>query len=137
MIHSFTFTFGAKCFTGMVTSVPSYEIFSLSTNIILHLSKNYKNQFENSNFWGMWPLGHVGHVAYRFINMLFISTRNSDDKLRPQIVSVGKCLFKNDDTNKCSFVWWTQSRHDAINRSIILHLELSAWHVWLIKYKQI
>jgi hypothetical protein len=38
---------------------------------ILHQSKNYKNHFENSNFWGMWPLGHVGHVTYScFINML-------------------------------------------------------------------
>jgi hypothetical protein len=36
----------------------------------------------------MWPLGHVGHVTYRFINMLFISTGNFDDKLRPQILSV-------------------------------------------------
>jgi hypothetical protein len=89
MIHSFTITFGAKYFTGMVTSVPSYKTFSLSKNIILHLSKNYKNQFEHSNFRGMRPLGHVGHVSYSFINMLFISTGNSDDKLRPQIVSVG------------------------------------------------
>ena len=37
----------------------------------------------------MWPLGHVGHVAYSFINMLFISTGIFDDKLRPQILSVG------------------------------------------------
>jgi len=29
MIHSFTFTFGAKYLTGMVTSVPPYETFSL------------------------------------------------------------------------------------------------------------
>jgi hypothetical protein len=60
--------------TGMVISVPSYETFSLIKNNILHQSKNYKNHFENSNFWGMWPLGHVGHVTYSFINMLFIST---------------------------------------------------------------
>ena len=52
MIHSFTVTFGAKCLTGMVTSVPPYEIFSLIKNIILfHQYKNYKNHFENSNFW--------------------------------------------------------------------------------------
>jgi hypothetical protein len=36
----------------------------------------------------MLPLSHVGHVTYSFINMLFI-TRWSDDKLRPQILSVG------------------------------------------------
>jgi hypothetical protein len=37
----------------------------------------------------MWPLGHVGHVTYSFINVLFISTGIFDDKLRPQILSVG------------------------------------------------
>ena len=56
---------------------------------ILHQSKKYKNHFENSNFWGMWTLGHVGHVTYSFINMLFISTDVFDDKLRLQILSVG------------------------------------------------
>jgi hypothetical protein len=50
MIHSFTVTFGAKCLTGMVTSVPPYETFSLITNNILHQSKIYKNHFENSNY---------------------------------------------------------------------------------------
>jgi hypothetical protein len=60
----------------------------LIKNNILHQSKNYKNHFENSNFWGMWPLGHVGHVTYSFINMLFISMVIFDDKLRPQILSV-------------------------------------------------
>jgi hypothetical protein len=50
MIHSFTVTFGAKYLTGMVTSVPSYETFSLIKNNNLHQSKNYKNHFENSNF---------------------------------------------------------------------------------------
>ena len=34
-------------------------------------------------------LGHVGHVTYNFINMLFISTGIFDDKVRPQILSVG------------------------------------------------
>ena len=29
MIHSFTVTFGAKYLTGMVTSVPPYDTFSL------------------------------------------------------------------------------------------------------------
>jgi hypothetical protein len=39
MIHSFTVTFGAKYLTGMVTSVPPYETFSLIKNNILHQSK--------------------------------------------------------------------------------------------------
>ena len=43
---------------------------------ILHQSINCKNHFENSNFWGMWHLGHVTHI---FINMLFISTGIVDD----------------------------------------------------------
>jgi hypothetical protein len=51
MIHSFTVTFGAKYLTGMVTSVPQYKTFSLIKNNILHQSKNYKNNFENSNFY--------------------------------------------------------------------------------------
>jgi len=43
--------------------------------IIFFISlKTIKNHFENSNLWGMWPLGHVGHVTYKFVNMLFIST---------------------------------------------------------------
>jgi hypothetical protein len=69
----------------MVTSVPPYETFSLIKNNILHQSKNYKNYFENSNFRGMWPLVHVVHVIYIFINMLFISTGIVYDKLRPQM----------------------------------------------------
>ena len=75
--------FGAK-------SVPPYETFSLIKNDILHQSKIYKNHFENSNFWGVWPLGHVaiGHVTYGFKIMLFISTGIFYDKLRPQILSV-------------------------------------------------
>jgi len=50
IIHSFTVTFGAKYLTGMVTSVPPYETFSLIKNNIFHQSKIYKNHFENSNF---------------------------------------------------------------------------------------
>ena len=69
----------------MVTSVPLYESFSLIKYNTLRQSKIYKNHFENSNFWGMWPLGYVGQVAYSFINMLFISMGILDDKLRPQI----------------------------------------------------
>ena len=47
MIHSLTVTFGATYLTGMVTSVPPYETFSLIKNNILHQYKNYKNHFEN------------------------------------------------------------------------------------------
>ena len=43
-------TFGAKYLTGMVTSVPSYETFSLIKNYNLHRSKNYKNHFEKNQF---------------------------------------------------------------------------------------
>jgi hypothetical protein len=50
MIHSLTVTFGAKNLTGMATSVPPYETFSINKNNILHQSKIYKNHFENSNF---------------------------------------------------------------------------------------
>jgi hypothetical protein len=42
-------TFRAKYLTGMVTSVPSYETFSLIKNKILHQSKNHKNYLKNSN----------------------------------------------------------------------------------------
>ena len=51
MIHyCFAVTFGAKYLTGMVTSIPHYETFSLIKNNILHQSTNYKKHFENSNF---------------------------------------------------------------------------------------
>ena len=46
MILSFTVTFGEKYLTGMVTSIPFYETFSLIKNNIPHQSKNYKNHFE-------------------------------------------------------------------------------------------
>ena len=46
MIHSVTVTFGAKYLTGMVTSAPPYETFSLMKNYILHQSKTYKNHFK-------------------------------------------------------------------------------------------
>ena len=81
MIHSFTVTFGANYLTSMVTNVSPYEIFSLIKINILHQSKIYKNHFENSNFWGMWPLGFK--LGYSFKIMLFISTGIFDDKLRP------------------------------------------------------
>jgi hypothetical protein len=73
----------------MVTSIPPYKIFSLIKKNIVHQSKIYKNHFENSNFWGMCLLDHVGHVTYSFINIPFISTGIFDDKLRPQILSLG------------------------------------------------
>jgi hypothetical protein len=43
-------TFGAKYLTGMVTSVPPYETFSLIIKIVFCQSKIYKNYFEISNF---------------------------------------------------------------------------------------
>jgi len=86
MIHSFTVTFGAKYLTGMFNSVPPYGTFSLIKNNILHQSKTYKNHFK---FLRYRDLGHVGHVTYSFINMLFISTGIFYDKLRPHILSVG------------------------------------------------
>ena len=42
MIHSFTVTFGAKYLTGMVTSVPPYETFSLIKNIFFVSLKSTK-----------------------------------------------------------------------------------------------
>jgi hypothetical protein len=42
MIHSFTNTFGAKYLTGMVTSVPPYETFSLIKNNILLAEREIK-----------------------------------------------------------------------------------------------
>ena len=65
-----------------------HKTFSLIKNNILHQSKIYKNHFENSNFWRMWPLGHVGHVIYNFKIMLFISTGIFYDKPCPQSLSV-------------------------------------------------
>ena len=50
MIHSFTVTFGAKYLTGMVTSVPPYETFSLIKNDILHQSKIYKKSLRKFKF---------------------------------------------------------------------------------------
>ena len=53
MMHSFTVTFDAKYLTGMTTSVPPYETFSLIKNNILHQSEHYKNHLENSIFLSM------------------------------------------------------------------------------------
>ena len=123
MIHSFTVTFGAKYLTGMVTSVPPCETFSLIKNNILHPSKIYKKHFENSNFWGMWPLGHVGHVTYSFINMLFISTGIFNDKLHPQILSVGttaNCPLRGSNYNK------------NIEKACIFENQVSNWFIGMI-----
>ena len=100
MIHSSTVTFGAKYLTGMVTSVPPYETFSLIKNNIFHLSKNYKNHFENSNFWG-----DVGHVTYTRCRMV---TDFSGFFLRFQITRVEQrtfCVLKMT----CHRKWTTQS----------------------------
>jgi hypothetical protein len=43
-------SFGAKYLTGMVTSVPPCETFSLIKNNILHQSEIYKKYLENLNF---------------------------------------------------------------------------------------
>jgi hypothetical protein len=47
MIYSFTVTFGAKYLTGMVTSVPPYETFSLIKNNILRQFKNYNQRLRS------------------------------------------------------------------------------------------
>jgi hypothetical protein len=89
MIHSFTVTFGAKYLTDMITSVPPYQHFNFIKNNILRQSKNYKinSKIQISEVCDL--LGHVGHVTYSSINLLFISTEIFDDKFRPQILSVG------------------------------------------------
>ena len=149
MIYSFTVTFGAKYLTSMVTSVPPYGTFCLIKNNILHQSKNYKNHFENSNFRGMWPLGHVGHVTYSFINMLFISTGIFYDKLRPQILSIGttanatlnrtckKFFFslmffsysssENWHNTANNFLWWRRSLPTMDRNRFFIWSKTSGW----------
>ena len=129
MIHSFTVTFGAKYLTGMVTSVPPYKSFSLIKNNILHQSKNYKNHFENSNFWGMWPLDHVGHVTYSFINMLFISTGWSDCKLCPQILSVGTTANAALRDSQKKFYHNTRSNHLYLKKNNVFKLLSYCLHI--------
>jgi hypothetical protein len=68
MMHSFAVTFGAKYLTDMATSVPPYETFSLIKENILRQSEIYKYHFENSNFWGMLPLGHVKLVIWHTVS---------------------------------------------------------------------
>jgi hypothetical protein len=50
MIPSFTVTFGVKYLTGMGTTVPPYETFSLIKKIILHQSKIYKKPLRKFKF---------------------------------------------------------------------------------------
>ena len=87
MIRSFTVIFGANYVIGMVTSIPPSETFSLIKHNILHQSKNYKNHFENSNFWGMWPRWSCDIQFRKYAVHI-----NGDfwwSKVRPQIVSEG------------------------------------------------
>jgi cytochrome bd-type quinol oxidase subunit 2 len=100
MIHSFTVTFGAKYLTGMVTSVPPYEAFSLIKNNILHQSKKYKItskikflRYVTFRSRGSCDIQFHKYVIQRgFLFIILLITQYpewSDDKLRPQILSVG------------------------------------------------
>jgi hypothetical protein len=55
----------------------------LLKNNFLRQSKNYKNHFKNSNFWSRWSCDIQFHKYAFHINGW------SDDKLHPQIFSVG------------------------------------------------
>ena len=48
MIHSFTVTFAAKYLTGMVTSVPPSEIFSLTKNNIIQKLQKITSKIQIS-----------------------------------------------------------------------------------------
>jgi hypothetical protein len=50
MIHSFTASFGTYFLTGIATSVPLSETFSLIQNNILHQYKNYKKSLRKFKF---------------------------------------------------------------------------------------
>ena len=50
LIHNFTITFGTKYLTGMVTSVPPYETFSLVKNNILHQSQKFQKSLRKLKF---------------------------------------------------------------------------------------
>ena len=85
MIHSFTVTFGAKYLTGMVTSVPPYETFSLIKNNILHQSKNYKNHLflRYVTFRSRWSCDIQFHkyVVHRFaFNCLRVLANNNHNR---------------------------------------------------------
>ena len=100
MIHSFSY------FWGKIFDRHGHKTFSLIQNNILHQSKNYKNHFENSNFWGIWPLSNVGHVTYSFINMLFISTGIFDDDI--------KLNYKSLRGNGGIAVFWKKTIDNAV-----------------------
>ena len=68
MIHSFKVTFGAKYLTGIVTSVPHYEIVSLIKNNILHRSKNVLSYVFKRNFFVKMKLRSDG--LYNFLRKL-------------------------------------------------------------------
>ena len=91
MILSFTVGFGAKYLTGMVTSVSPNEAFSLIKTIFFVSLKSSKVTSK---------IQFLRYVTFRSrwlcdiqFHMLFISTVIFDDKLRPQILSVGKLPF--------------------------------------------
>ena len=64
-------------------------------NDILHQSKNYNNKLEKSNFWGdMWHTVSFIWCSYErgFLSIILLITQYlewSDDKFRPQILSLG------------------------------------------------
>jgi hypothetical protein len=79
----------------------------------------------------VWPLGHVGHVTYSFIHMLFISTGIFDDKLRPQILLIGttaNAALRMVEEHHCktnflitfiifSFCWGNKKIHSYIHKN--------------------
>ena len=89
MIHSFTASFGTYFLTGIATSVPLSETFSLIQNNILHQYKNYKKSLRKFKFLRYVTTKSRCRVIYCFIKMLFKSTGIFHDKLRPQILSAG------------------------------------------------
>jgi hypothetical protein len=73
----------------------------------------------------MWPLGHVGHVPYSFINyLLFISAGIFDEKLRPHILS--KCRFKGNTYRN-----WQENNLNPENCIEFLYaLIINKWIYW-------
>jgi hypothetical protein len=61
-------------------------IFNKTKSFIGRSTSDHACQIQISE---VCDLGHVGHVTYSFINRLFISTGIFDDKLCPQMLSVG------------------------------------------------
>jgi hypothetical protein len=78
----------------------------------------------------LWPLGHVGHVTYSIINMMFISTGIFDDKLRPQILAV--------DTTTNSPLRHTVPLDTYINRVNSFVFQLGYWYIlYFLLYRYI